>query len=148
MARKTDKPAPTGVSANRTGFDLTLYGPVTNKRNAPDFGQSDNIAKKGEPGLWIAERVIPIFPFESRETRFFTLFNTEKKVMIGAINPPGHVLQNLGVNCLKSGIFRSQVREPACLIIVIQGSVACLVGLDPFLEKSIVEIPAYSKGFL
>lgn len=141
IAGKTYEPLPAGVSTNGAGLDLSLNRPVNHDRDFSNPGESKNIADERKPGLRKGEGVVPVFAFESGESGVFPGLESSKEVLIGPVNPPGHVLQDLGVDSSQAGIPFPHFGEVVLLLGVVERHFVGVVDLDSFFEEFVIEAP-------
>ncbi|MCL4485490.1 MAG: hypothetical protein M1537_03980 [Nitrospirae bacterium] len=106
----------------------------------PDTRKPHNIAEEGEPGLRESERIVPVFSTEPGEAGLLAVFDPSKKALIGAIDPLGDVLEDLGVDGSQPGVFGAHFWKIVLLIPVSEPEPIGVVDLDSFLQKIVVQV--------
>ena len=150
LYREGDVPLPRRRAMERTGFDLTLDGPMVDHLDGTDLGETDPIVMRDtEARLREGETMIAALAFETRESRLFgMLFAATEEGFERQINTHRHVLQDLGMHCIKRGTHLFQDRECFLLLIERQSFPILLIGCFALFEQVVIEPTALFKRFV
>ena len=98
IARERDKPFAAILAAKSTGFDFSFQSPVNLDGDLSDPREAKNIPDESKTGLGIGEGVIPVLSTEAWKAGLLSCLDSSEERLVGPVDPPGHVLKNLGMD--------------------------------------------------